>query len=183
MASLFTHTVSGLALAAPFVATGSPRRLLALAPLAACVPDLDVAAFRFGIPYAHPLGHRGFSHSILFAALLAWALTHLCFKAEERRLRGPVFLTLFIAGASHGLLDALTDGGLGVGFFIPFWNERFFFPVRPLAVSPLRVRAFFTLRGWMILRTEMVWVWIPSGLLMICAWVMAQVRRPCASSS
>nr|WP_245234881.1 metal-dependent hydrolase [Tamlana crocina] len=34
--------------------------------------DFDVLAFRFGIPYGHPLGQRVFTHSIVFA--LIWAL-------------------------------------------------------------------------------------------------------------
>jgi inner membrane protein len=182
VASLVTHTICGVALAAPFVAAGSPRRLLWLAPLAACIPDLDVAAFRLGIPYAHPLGHRGFSHAILFAALLALVLVRLCFGDGTRKGSGRVlFSALFLAGLSHGLLDALTDGGLGVGFFIPFWNERFFFPVRPLAVSPLRLKAFLTLRGIEILRTEILWVWLPSIVLGLGSWMLR--RRPEAGAS
>jgi hypothetical protein len=31
--------------------------------------------------------------------------------------------------ASHGMLDAMTDGGLGVAFFAPFDNARYFFPM------------------------------------------------------
>ena len=50
------------------------------------------------------------------------------------RGRTLVFL-LFVAMASHGVLDALTDGGRGVGFLIPFSSERFFFPWRPIPVS------------------------------------------------
>jgi len=184
LASLFTHAVSGIALAAPFTATGSPRRLFLLAPLAACVPDLDVVAFRLGIPYAHPLGHRGFSHSILFAGLLALLMLRLGFGAEARKASSTkLFIALFLAGVSHGLLDALTDGGLGIGFFIPFWNDRYFFPVRPLEVSPLRVRAFFTPRGLAILRSEILWVWIPSAALAGLSWGLAKLRRPRPSTA
>jgi membrane-bound metal-dependent hydrolase YbcI (DUF457 family) len=41
--------------------------------------------------------------------------------------------------ASHGVLDALTDGGKGVAFFSPFDTTRHFFPVRPIPVAPITV--------------------------------------------
>ncbi len=37
----------------------SPRLLIA-GMVASIAPDLDVAAFRFGIAYSHEFGHRGF---------------------------------------------------------------------------------------------------------------------------
>ena len=42
--------------------------------------------------------------------------------------------------ASHGLLDALTDGGLGAALLWPFSDERFFAPWRPLPVAPIGAR-------------------------------------------
>jgi inner membrane protein len=45
-------------------------------------------------------------------------------------------LTLLAVG-SHGLLDALTDGGLGAALLWPFSNARLFAPVRPLPVAPI----------------------------------------------
>ena len=45
--------------------------------------------------------------------------------------------------ASHGVLDALTDGGPGVAFLAPFDDTRYFFPWRPIRVSPLW-RGFFS---------------------------------------
>ena len=48
--------------------------------------------------------------------------------------------------ASHGVLDALTDGGSGVAFLAPFDDTRYFFPWRPIRVSPFW-GGFFTPRG------------------------------------
>src|SRR6267378_8050335 len=42
----------------------------------------------------------------------------------------------FLATASHGLLDAMTNGGLGVAFFAPFCDTRYFLPWQPIVVSP-----------------------------------------------
>ena len=59
-------------------------------------------------------------------------------------MRGRVatFAFLFLCTMSHALLDALTDGGLGVAFFSPFSNERYFFPW-----TPIRVSRFFSARA------------------------------------
>ncbi len=51
-------------------------RLLATAAVCSVLPDIDVLAFHFGIPYASEFGHRGFTHSIFFAP--AW---HSCVPA------------------------------------------------------------------------------------------------------
>jgi inner membrane protein len=59
----------------------------------------------------------------------------------------------------------MTDGGLGIAFFAPFDNERYFFPWRPIAVSPISVTAFFSERGLAVIRSEILWIWIPCLLL------------------
>jgi inner membrane protein len=41
---------------------------------------------------------------------------------------------------SHGLLDALTDGGLGAALFWPFDESRHFAPWTPIPVSPIGLR-------------------------------------------
>src|SRR5439155_65912 len=83
--------------------------------------------------------------------------------------RRALWLYLFVATASHGCLDALTDGGLGVAFFSPFSNARYFFPVRPIRVSPIGLQAFMSGDELTILASEARWVWLPSALLMASA--------------
>jgi len=62
--------------------------------------------------------------------------------------RFPMCMYFFLATASHGLLDAMTDGGLGVAFFVPFDKHRYFLPWTPIRVSPIGVGRFFTDRGF-----------------------------------
>ena len=62
-----------------------------------------------------------------------------------------MWLYFFLATASHGLLDAMTDGGLGVAFFSPFDNRRYFLPWTPIRVSPIGIEPFFTARGLEVL--------------------------------
>jgi inner membrane protein len=135
------------------------------------LPDLDVVGFRFGVPYDHPLGHRGLSHSIIFAfllgACLAWLLPVVVQTPPTAHIRLVLFGFLCLSTLSHGFLDALTSGGLGVAFFAPFDNRRYFFPWRPIRVSPITLRGFFSKRGVQVLRSELQWVWIPAALVTI----------------
>jgi inner membrane protein len=134
-------------------------RLLAAGIIASILPDADVIGLRLGIPYGHMMGHRGFSHSIVFAFFLALLGS---FAARWLRSgRFTAFMIVFISAMSHGLLDALTSGGLGVAFLSPFSNERFFFPWRPISVSPLSLGGFLNSRGLQVLRSEFIWVWLP----------------------
>ncbi len=131
------------------------RRLFAKLPwlsaLAAAAPDADVLMHAF-VRYEEPLGHRGAFHSLAFYLVAALVLAFLPLFAQARLRVG---ICLFLALASHSLLDMLTNGGYGVGLLWPFSNERLFFPWRPIPVSPLSVEAFFTARGLRILRYEM----------------------------
>jgi inner membrane protein len=139
------------------------------------LPDADTAAFRLGVPYSDMLGHRGLTHSLAFAALLSIAVMCVVFRNRSRSERVRIGLFLFLATASHGVLDAFTNGGLGIAFFAPFSDERFFFPVHPIAVSPIGA-AFFSARGWNVLKSELVWVWVPTLAIALAA-TAARARK------
>jgi inner membrane protein len=175
MASAFSHAIAALGIGACFYRREVPKRVWALGALYGALPDADVAAFAFGIPYGHMLGHRGLSHSLLAAAGLAAATVGLGFRrgvsGMEPAALGSYF---FLATASHGVLDALTNGGLGVAFFAPFENSRYFFPVQPIQVSPIGIRRFFGEAGLAVIKSEALWIWIPSAWL---AWVAFRIRR------
>ena len=59
----------------------------------------------------------------------------------------------------------MTDGGLGVAYFAPFSNRRYFLPWRPIPVSPISVARFFDARGLQVLAGEIVWIWLPCAAL------------------
>ena len=163
MASALSHPAVPLAIAAAAGHDAVPRRLALVACAASVLPDIDAIGYWAGVPYDAPLGHRGFTHSFVFAALLA-----ACGAGLARRLgasRGSVFAVVFVAAVSHGLLDALTTGGMGVAFFSPFSNARYFFPWRVIAVSPIGVGRFFSERGLRILRSELLWIWAPCAAI------------------
>jgi inner membrane protein len=155
--------------------------VIPVAAALAVLPDLDVFAFALDIPYAHALGHRGFSHSLSFAALAGLGAAVIFFRQPARFSRSWWRTTaiLALAAGSHGLLDAFTDAGLGIGFFIPFDDSRYFFPWRPLATSPIGVTAFFSWRPLAILASEFVWVWLP---VLACAGLALLGRKDEARS-
>lgn len=161
--SAFTHAVTALSMGTCFSRKQIPKRAFVAAALCSAIPDLDVIGFRFGVKYGDFWGHRGFTHSILFAALLAGVVTLVFFREGKDQLsRFALGGYLFAATASHGLLDAMTNGGLGVAFFSPLDTTRYFFPWRPIRVAPIGTSRFFTARGFTILKSEMLWVWIPA---------------------
>ena len=158
MPSIITHAAVPLAL---YYAADRGRispRLLAAGVVAAILPDLDVMAFAVGIPYDHALGHRGASHSLLFAGVLAVLGALLHRPLRSRPLQAAAWL--FVCAISHALLDAMTSGGLGVALLWPWNEQRYFAPWRPILVSPF-ANGFFSARGMATLLSELRWVWLP----------------------
>src|SRR5678816_2205682 len=84
--------------------------MLGLAALS-LLPDADFVAFHLRIPYAHPLGHRGMTHSPALAALVG-VVIYAVLRLRGRPALGDALLATVVV-ASHGVLDAMTTGGLG----------------------------------------------------------------------
>lgn len=141
-------------------------RMFALSA-ASLLPDADVIAFQLGIPYGAPFGHRGASHSFVAALLIGILAGILAAQqarpraglprgqvARDRGLRVALYVALVVA--THGPLDALTDGGLGVALLWPFSHERFFFPWTPIPVAPIGIRMVSS-RGLLVASTELLY--------------------------
>jgi inner membrane protein len=148
MASPFSHGVAALSIGACVYRPQLAKGVWIAGAICSVVPDLDVIGFRLGIHYDDSWGHRGFTHSLVFEALLAAIVAFAVFRRGASGIgRFTLFAYLFVATASHGVLDAMTNGGLGVAFFSPFDNSRYFLPWRPIRVSPIAVHRFFSTRG------------------------------------
>ena len=172
MASVLSHPAVPLALGVALGPERVPPALLAAGCVASVLPDVDAVGFAAGIPYGHTFGHRGFTHSFFFAA----AVGLLSVPMARRLGASPLgtFAFLFASMASHGVLDAMTTGGLGIAFLSPFSNERFFLPWRRIAVSPIGVTSFLSPRGMRVIASELVWIWAPCAAL---AAVAVAVRK------
>ncbi|MFC0676940.1 metal-dependent hydrolase [Lysobacter korlensis] len=175
MPTIITHGLVPLALGAALGAARIPPRLLAAGAVVAMLPDADVIAFMLGIPYADAFGHRGASHSLAFAAALGLLAALAAPLVRAPRIRAAAWIAL--SAASHPLLDAFTDGGLGVALWWPVDGARVFAPWRPIEVSPIGA-GFFSRRGAVVMASEMLWVWLP----LIAATLALRLRRPRAKS-
>jgi len=136
------------------------------------LPDADVVGFALGINYSDTWGHRGASHAILFAAIVAGMIVALL-RPERWKL---MFVFLVFSMASHGLLDTLTNGGLGAALFWPFDETRYFAPFTPIEVSPIG-RNFFSERGLMTLWSELKWIWLPAFIIYAMAYLLGNKSR------
>lgn len=162
MASAFAHALVALAMGKTIKTRELGWRELGLGTFCSVLPDFDVMGFYFGIQYGDLWGHRGMTHSILFAVLVAGGLVALWYRGRPATAMAGLCLYFFFCTVSHGVLDAMTNGGLGVAFFSPFDTTRYFFPVRPVLVSPIGIGEFFSEYGVRVLTNEAVWIGLPS---------------------
>lgn len=176
MPTIITHTAVPLAIGLGLGRAVVSPQLLQAGVVASVLPDLDVLAFRFGIAYSDQLGHRGFSHSLALAFLLA-AVAAL-FARRLDTSRRAAFLFVLIAAASHGLLDMLTNGGLGIAWLCPFSDRRFFFPEQVIQVSPLSLHRIFGPAGLAAFASELLWVWLPAAAVFVGLLAMRRRRAP-----
>jgi inner membrane protein len=93
--------------------------------------------------------------------LLSVILVQVFLSQRDDASKPACLVLLFLCTASHGVFDAMTSGGLGVAFFAPFDETRYFFPWRPIRVSPIGF-GFFSRRGLAVLLSEIVWLWLPA---------------------
>ena len=171
MSTAPTHALVALTMLNNFQRRRLPPTVWFAGAACAILPDIDIFGFGFGIRYGDLLGHRGLTHSVASAAVLASAVTfgfHRHFGGLSQRV---VWGYLFLCTIAHGALDAATDGGLGIAFFSPFSNTRYFWPWRPLAVSPIGLR-FFSTRGLRVVASELRWIWAPCIGILIAGSAM-----------
>lgn len=168
MPTIITHSIFAISLAHVFKRSELPLRFWLLAMICSMLPDIDVVGFSFGVKYGDFWGHRGFTHSLVFACLTSLIVVLVAFYQEKYRpLRPRLLLFYFLVTASHGLFDAMTNGGLGIAFFSPFDEARYFLPLRPIQVSPIGLHDFLKWGGWRVLTNEIRWIALPSLLLLL----------------
>jgi len=177
MPTIVTHGFVATMLGKSFAVGRPPARFWILSALCSVLPDADVLGFPLGIRYEDMLGHRGLSHSLAFALVLSCAVAFLAFpRLPERWTRFLLFSYFFVVTASHGALDAMTNGGLGIAFFAPFDNTRYFFPFRPVKVSPIGL-SFFSARGLDVIWSELLWLWVPATIIPGAILFYRKLRR------
>jgi len=169
--SVISHAAVAVAAGMAFAPDEIPARFWPLAIACSVIPDADTIGLYSGIPYNHFFGHRGFFHSPFFALLLSLLLVGVFFQGVKTFSRQWLFyfIFFFLVSASHGILDAFTSGGFGIALLSPFDTTRYFFPWTPILVSPVGIKAFFSRWGVAVILSELLWIWLPSFLMVVVA--------------
>ena len=182
MPSVFTHSLLGVAagkIFGPEKFKKTKIRFWILSFICPSLPDLDVIGFYLGIPYEHVMGHRGITHSLFFALIMAILITLIFFRSEKISNKNNLLLVTYfpLIIASHGILDGFTNGGHGIAYFAPFINDRYFFSFNPLQVSTLSPKVFFTEQGFDVMKNEFIWLWLPTIIILIVIPIFNRIKK------
>ena len=142
-----------------------PRRLAVAAAIVAIAPDLDIVGRAFAVPHYALLGHRGISHSLSVAALLAL----LALPLLPRNWPRWSTLFLFAAAASHGLADMFTHGSKGIMLWWPLGDARYGWQLQPIEASGVLARSITSGSLPHILIAEAVWLLGPALIVALIA--------------
>ena len=178
MPTILTHTLIPIVMAKTITDRKMSKRFWLLAIFCSIAPDMDVIGFSLGIEYASFWGHRGFFHSLLFAFILSFLITLLAFRKTSlfSKKWWLICSFFFAVSASHGLLDAFTNGGLGIALFSPFDTTRYFFPWTPIWASPFGIMVLFSFWGYKILVSEIMWVWLPLTIVLLVTKIYRKIK-------
>ena len=108
----FTQIVLGAAVGEAVLGKKIGNRAPLYGAVAGTIPDLDVLFTGFMDYSSALLFHRGISHSILFALLVAIFLSQLLTCFEQYKNLKDWFWLFFLAFTTHALLDAQTTWGV-----------------------------------------------------------------------
>jgi inner membrane protein len=175
MPTILAHAAVPLAIGLGAGSRAVSPRLLVAGIAAAMSPDLDAIGLHLGVAYSDIAGHRGLTHSLAFAVLLAIAAAAVA--GPLRAARGRAFAFVLACAASHGLLDMMTTGGLGVAWFWPFSDARLFLPWRVIQVSPLTLQRLLGPTGRAVMVSELRAVWLPAALACGGCWLVRMMPR------
>ena len=142
------------------------RALVPLSALAAWMSDVDNIVTFFGAE-AYMRHHRGYTHSLIGGALLAWLLA-LCVSRFAGGARASRLFVLFYLGVlSHIFLDCITSYGTGV--FLPFSDVRVSVP-SVFIIDPIYTLALIGLAVAAALRPAAGKKLAVAGLAVMLAW-------------
>ncbi|RCW26097.1 metal-dependent hydrolase [Marinilabilia salmonicolor] len=122
---LVTQTVLGAAVGEVVLGRKAGNKAIMWGAVGGLIPDLDVLVSPFFSEVDGLFVHRGFSHSLIFAFLIApllgWLIHHIHKKKMDISWREWTVL-IFWAAFTHPVLDYFTT--YGTGALLPFHNYR-----------------------------------------------------------
>lgn len=147
--------------------------------LAQSAPDIDFLAALWLSPAENLLAHRGFTHSLLFIAIITPLFALLAMRLH-RPHNIPLKKWLFFFG-TQGLIHIGLDGfnAYGVGWLEPFSHHRFSFNILFVADPLFSIWPAIALAALIILRTgnKQRVLWWVSGLMATAAYMIYAVSN------
>lgn len=122
-----THIALGACIGEAFFGRGFGKKAMLWGALAQSAPDIDFLGALWLTTDENLLAHRGFTHSVLFALLVAVFLALLAEKIHRpRNIRFGKWVIFFL---TEVLIHLFIDGfnNYGVGWFEPFSHHRYTF--------------------------------------------------------
>ena len=122
---LVTQTVLGAAVGEVVLGKKAGNKAIMWGAVGGLIPDLDVLILPFFNEVDGLFVHRGFSHSLVFAFLLAPILGWLIHRIHRKKMQITRFewtKLIFWAAFTHPILDYFTT--YGTGAFLPFSDYR-----------------------------------------------------------
>lgn len=174
MPTVFTHAVVPLMLGAALPRQPFSWRLVVFGAACAMLPDADSISFRLGVQSGSLFAHRGMTHSIGFALLIAGMTAIIAPQLKTTRKIAFIFVSM--TTLSHPIFDMLTNGGSGVALWFPFSAERVRFAWRPILVAPISLERFLTERGVRVMLSEFRWLWLPTTVLATAIWLIRRMQ-------
>lgn len=120
-----TQTILGAAVGELVLGKKAGNKAILWGAVGGIIPDLDVLITPFFSEVEGLFVHRGFSHSLLFAFILAPLLGLLINRIHRKKMNITKFewmKLVFLAAFTHPILDYLTT--YGTGAFLPFSGYR-----------------------------------------------------------
>lgn len=103
-----------------------------------------------------------FSHAVVALALGAAVKP----KSAPRRI--------WVLGMACAVLPDLDPAGFA--FFSPFDTSRYFLPWQPVQVSPINIRRFFDGAALAVMKSELIWIWLPSAAFALGSVILKRTR-------
>jgi inner membrane protein len=122
---IVTQTVLGAAVGEVTLGKKAGNKAIMWGAVGGLIPDLDVLITPFFSEVDGLFVHRGFSHSLIFAFLLAPLMGWLIHRIHQKKMnitRREWTILIFLAAFTHPLLDYFTT--YGTGAFLPFSDYR-----------------------------------------------------------
>ena len=146
-----THIVLGACVGEVLMDQKAGRKAMLWGALAQSIPDIDFISGSWLTLTKELIAHRGFTHSFLFAFLIAYFFALIAsrlHKAEAISIK-KWFVFFLVEVLIHVLLDSLNN--YGIGWLEPFSSKRFAFNIIYVAdplftLAPLLVFIFLLIK-------------------------------------